>query len=193
MAKQRLSLGESLVAEGVITKEQLAKAQAEEKRTGKRLRSIIVKMGFMDEGDLVSFISEKLNIPKIELTNYLVDPKIIDLIPEELARKYELIPILKIGNRLTCAMVDPWNVFALDEVRAKTGFTIEPAITTESEMRKALNEKYGARGTMEELIKTIDDVRSETCNVKINVSPGIYIYAYESPKERGVGKFTVIR
>lgn len=84
------------------------------------------------------------------------DSKIIDLVPEALARKHELIPVLKIGNRLTCAMADPWNVFALDEVRSKTHLIIETAVATEGEIKKALNEYYGAKGSMEDMIKSID-------------------------------------
>jgi type IV pilus assembly protein PilB len=158
MAKrEKRSLGESLVEEGIITSEQLEQAQVEEKRLGLRLRKTLVKMGFIAEEDLVVFLSNKMGLPRIELSSYLIDPKIIELVPEELARKYELIPVLKIGNRLTCAMVDPWNVFALDELRARTGFIIEPAVATEAEIMKALDEHYGAKGTMEEVIKSIDE------------------------------------
>ncbi len=155
--KEKRSLGESLVEEGIITAEQLKQAQEEEKRSGMRLNKVIVKLGFIAQDDLVSFLSERLGVPRIELSNYLIDQKIVELIPEELARKYELIPVLKIGNRLTCAMVDPGNVFALDEVRAKTGLTIEPSVASETEIKKALNEQYGAKGSMEDLIKSIDE------------------------------------
>ena len=120
MVKEKKSLGESLVEEGIITSEQLKQAQEEEKRTGQRLRNVLIKMGLIAEEDLVTFLSQKLGLPRIELGNCLIDPKIVELVPEALARKYELIPVLKIGNRLTCAMVDPWNIFALDEIRAKT-------------------------------------------------------------------------
>jgi len=157
MAKEKRSLGESLVEEGIITAEQLKKAQAEEQRSGERLRKVLVRLGFMAEEDIVMFLSEKLSVPKLELGNYLVDPKIVELVPEALARKHELMPVLKIGNRLTCAMVDPWNVFALDEIRAKTGLIIEPAVATEGEIKKALNEYYGAKGSIEDLIKSIDE------------------------------------
>ena len=157
MAKKvKKSLGESLVDEGIITSEQLKQAQDQEKRTGQRLRNVLVKIGFIAEEDLVTFLSDKLGLPRIELANYLIDPKIVELVPEALARKYELIPVLKIGNRLTCAMVDPWNIFALDEIRMKTNLTIEPAVATESEIKKALNQYYGAKGSMEDLIKSID-------------------------------------
>ncbi len=157
MGKQKKSLGESLLEEGIITTEQLKKAQDEEKRSGQRLRTILVKMGAMDEGDLVQFISDKLGIPRMELSNYIIDPKIIELVPETIARKYGVIPVLKIGSRLTCAMTDPWNIFAIDEIRAATGLTVEPAVATDAEIKKALNEHYGAKGSMEDLIKSMGE------------------------------------
>ncbi len=154
--KHKKSLGESLVDAGLITADQLKDAQAEEQRSGNRMRKVVVQMGFIDEGDLVEFLSENLGLPRIDLSNFLVDQKIIELIPEELARKYELVPVLKIGNRLTCAMVDPWNIFALDEIGARANLIIEPAVATENEIKKALNEYYGVKGSMESLIKSID-------------------------------------
>ena len=155
-AKQRKPLGESLVEDGIITQEQLMQAKKEEERSGQRLRNVIVRMGFISEEDLVEFLSNRLSVPKIDLSNYLIDPKIIELVPEDLARKHELIPLLKIGNRLTCVMVDPSNVFALDEVRARTDLIIEPAVATESEIKKALAAYYGVKGSMEDVIKSID-------------------------------------
>ncbi len=155
--KHKRSLGETLVEEGIITRSQLAQAQEEEKRSGQHLRKVVVRMGLIEENDLVELLSNKLNVPRIELENYLIDPKIVELIPEALARKYDLMPVFKIGNRLTCAMVDPWNVFALDELRMKTNFVIEPAVATEAEIRRALDEHYGVRGSMEEVIRSIDE------------------------------------
>lgn len=156
MAKQKKSLGEALVEEGIITPDQFKQAQEEERHSGQRLRKVLVRLGFIAEEDLVVFLSTKLGITRIELGNYLIDSKIIELFPEELARKYDIIPILRIGDRLACAMVDPWNIFALDEVRARTNLVIEPAVATEGEIKKAINQYYGAKGTMEEVIKSID-------------------------------------
>ena len=155
--KQKKSLGESLVEEGIITSDQLKQAKQEEKRSGLRLRKTLVKKGFISEEDLVFFLSNKLGLPRMELGGYLIDSNTIELIPEELARKHELIPLFKIGNRITCAMVDPWNVFALDEIRMKTGMIVEPTVATETEVKKALDENYGAKGTMEDVIKSIDE------------------------------------
>jgi type IV pilus assembly protein PilB len=167
--KQKKSLGESLVEEGIISQEQLKQAQAEEKRLGLNLRKVLVKNGLITEEDLVAFLSSKLGLPHIELANYIIDPKIIELVPEELARKYALIPVLKIGNRLTCAMIDPWNVFALDEIRMKTNLIIEPAVTTEEEIKKAMDQYYGAKGTLEEVMKSIgvEKLPAEEAELKV--------------------------
>lgn len=154
---QKKSLGESLVKDGIITAEQLKQAQEEEKRTGQHLRKVLVKMGFIGEDDLVTFLAEKLGIVRIELSNYLIQPEVVEFVPEELARKYELMPVFKIGNRLTCAMVDPWNVFALDEVRLGTNLIIEPVAATETEIKKTIDEYYGVRGTMEDMVKSIGE------------------------------------
>jgi len=156
MPRQKKLLGESLVEEGIITKDQFKEAQEQEKRKGINLRKVLIGLNFITEHDLVEYISNKLGIPRIDLENYIVDPKIIEMIPEGLARKHELIPVLKIGNRITCAMVDPWNIFAIDEIRIKTNLTVEPAIATEAEIKKSLDQYYGAKGTMEDLLKTID-------------------------------------
>lgn len=157
--KQKKSLGESLVEKGVISAEQLKQAEAEARAGAKSLRQILIKKGFIGEEDLAAFLSQQLNLPRIDLVNYLIDPKIIDLVPEALARKHLLIPILKIAKSLTVTMVDPLDVFVLDELRMKTGLEIEPAVATESEVKKALDEHYHAKGTMEEVIESLDRQR----------------------------------
>lgn len=168
--KQKKPLGESLVKEGIITAEQFKQAKAEGERLGLRLRKVLVKMGFISEEDLVEFLSGKLGLPRIELNNYLILPEIIELVPEDLARKHELVPVLKIGNRLTCAMVDPWNVFALDEVRSRTNLVINLGVATASEIKKSLDEYYGVKGSVEEVIKSIDEakfsIKGEEGNLK---------------------------
>lgn len=166
MAKQKKSLGESLVEEGMITPQQLKQAQEEERRSGQRLHKVLVKMGLISEEDLVSFLSAKLGVPRIELSNYLIDPKVIELIPEDLAKKYELVPVLKIQDRLTCAMVDPWNIFAIDEIHMKTGLIVEPAVATETEINEALDGYYGVKGSIEELIRSADESKIGVKEIK---------------------------
>lgn len=156
MRQEKKLLGEWLAGQGIITQKALEDAQAEERASGEPMRKVLVRLEMINEDDMVNFISQQMDIQRIDLSNYLIDSKVIDLIPEELARKYQLVPILKIGKSLTCAMVDPLNIFALDEIRAKTGLTIEPAVAMESEIKKALDESYTIKGSMSEVIKNMD-------------------------------------
>ncbi len=155
--KEKKSLGEWLVDQGVISSKVWEQAVAQEKRTGEPIRKILISLGAVTEEDMVNFIARQMNVQRVELKNYLIDSKVVDCVPEELARKHLLVPILKIGNSLTCAMVDPLNIFAQDEVRMKTGLTVDPAIATESEVRKALDECYTVRGSMQEVIESLDE------------------------------------
>jgi type IV pilus assembly protein PilB len=158
---QKQMLGESLVEKGLITVEQLRQAELESEADAKLLQEILTKKGLISEDDLTAFLSQQFDLPLVDLTNYLIDPEIIDLIPEGLARKHLLIPILRIDNDLTVAMVDPSDVFALDELHMKTGLSIEPALATEINVKKALDQHYGAKGTLEEVIENLDRERLE--------------------------------
>lgn len=159
MPRQKKTLSEILVEIGLLTKEQLKDAQREEQLTKQPLRRVLIQKGYVSEEDLISLMAGNMNLARIELENYIIDSKIIELIPEELARKHQVIPLFKIANTLTCAMFDPLNVFAIDELRNKTGFDIDPAISTEKEIKNALNEYYSARGNVKEIIKAIDRER----------------------------------
>ena len=157
--KEKKSFGSSLVEQGLIDVEQLKRAEAEAAKTKQPLRKVLVKLGLVSEEDIVTFLSSQLGIPSMDLNTYLIDQKIIELIPEELARKYELIPLFKIGNNITCAMVDPLNIVAQDDIRLKTGLMVEPVVATEKDIKKAIEQHYGAKGNMDDIIKSLEDKR----------------------------------
>ena len=154
--KIKKSLGEMLLESNIITHEQWTKVQAVAK-SGESVRKSLITMGYVTEEDMVNFLSDQMDIPRIDLNNHLIDDKVIALVPEDLARKHQLIPVLKIGTSLTCAMSDVFNLIALDEVMLKTGLTVEQAISTEKEIQKALDEHYTVKGSMEEVIKNLEE------------------------------------
>ncbi len=141
-----------LVEGGLLSAEQLAQARAEAARAGGTVRQAAVRLKFLDAGALAQWLSKELQIPRVELKSYLLDPKVLELIPETLARKHQVIPLFKVGETLTVATADPLNLTALDEIRLKTGKTIEAVVTTEEEISQALGEYYGAHGRLEELV-----------------------------------------
>jgi len=153
--RKRKSLGESLVEQKIITEADLKRAVAESEKTGELLRRSLVKLGLVSEEDIISFYEEQLGIPHVDLSNYLIDAKTAKLVPEALARKYHVVPLFKTGDTLTLAMADPLNVIALDDLRLKTGCTIEPVVAAENDIKQATNQYYGTGGSIEEVIKSI--------------------------------------
>jgi len=153
---EKKPLGESLVEQGLLTQEQLHEAQAEVRKNGNSLKKAVVKLGILTEDDLVSFLSSYLGIPSVDLSSYLVKSEVVDLIPENLARKHRMIPIYKIGSTVTVAMADPLNFHAIDEVRLKSKCDIKPAIATEEAIGTALEQYYGTKGSLEEIVRAIE-------------------------------------
>lgn len=155
-AKQRKSLGESLVEQKLITGEQLKQAVKDSEKAAEPLRKTLVKLGMVSEDDIAAFFEEQLGIPRVDLGNYLIDPKILSMVPEVLAKKHQMIPLFKTGDSLTIATADPLNVVALDELRMKTKSNIEVAVATETEIRNAISQYYGTGGSIDDIIKSID-------------------------------------
>lgn len=161
--KKRLRIGDALLADGLITDEQLGKALELQKQSGKRLGNIFVEMGVVTENDIVSVLGKLLGIPYINLANYLIDPATVRIIPENMARRHQLIPINKVGNKLTVAMVDPLNILAIDDIQFMTGLVVKPVVATSQDINDALDNAYGHEGKMDELMEDLDDIgKSET-------------------------------
>ena len=114
-------IGELLIDKNLITPTQLKQAINEQKTSGKRLGEVVVAMNLVTEEQLLEVISERLKTPKVTLESIIIDPHIIHTVPVELARRYTLIPVFRIGNTLTVAMADPLNVIAVDEQSAADG------------------------------------------------------------------------
>ncbi|MCK5232951.1 MAG: Flp pilus assembly complex ATPase component TadA, partial [Desulfobulbaceae bacterium] len=102
----------------------------------------------------------------VDLDSYLIDEKLIELVPESMARRYQLIPLFKIGNTLTLAMADPNNIFALDEVELKTGCEVESVVSTDIQLKTAINRYYGVRDSIKEIIKGFTEEASKPSGVK---------------------------
>ncbi|MDD5593538.1 MAG: ATPase, T2SS/T4P/T4SS family [Candidatus Margulisbacteria bacterium] len=155
MIDQSKSLRDSLVKSGLLSEAQVKEAIEEGRRTGETLIKSILRKGMVDEDTLISFLEKEMEIPRVDLSSYLVDQKTVDLVPIATARKYKLIPLFKVGDVLTVAMVDPFNVLALDEVRSKSKCDVEPMVATSKEIEAAIGQYYGVAGSVEDLIKDI--------------------------------------
>jgi type IV pilus assembly protein PilB len=158
MVEEKKSFGDFMVGLGVITADQFKKASQEQKQKGERLEQAIVRLGYAKEELALQCLADYFNLPYVDLDTYLIDEKIVKIIPEELARRHTLIPLFKIGNTLTVAMTNPLNLFALDEVRNKVKTDVEIAISTDKKIKKAIEQHYGAtaatlENTLQHLMK----------------------------------------
>jgi len=136
-------LGDLLVKEKVITPEQLAQATKVQKETSCRLGSALVKLGFLTDEDVTNFLSRQYGVPAINLSYFEIDPAVVKLIPFETAKRYQILPLSRVGASLTIAMVDPTNVFAMDDIKFMTGFNIEPVVASESSIAEGIEKAYG--------------------------------------------------
>jgi len=160
----REKLSKLLIDSKLINEKGLKKALAIQKKEGGSVGKILVKLKLITEKDLMIFLSQGLNIPPIDLSKYRVDPIIARIIPERISRQYQMIPMSKIGGRLTVATTDPLNLFAMDDVKMLTGYTIDMVIATETDIKKALDSIYGSAGS--EVSKLLDETKN-TENVEI--------------------------
>ena len=144
------NIGKELVDAGLISSDQLAVVKETQKNLGGDLGHILIRKGFLTKDQVLEFLSERLNVPFVSLSNYAVDPDIAKMVPISLAKKYHFIPLFKIEDTITIAMADPLDVFALDDLRAALKCRIQPMLASEEEISKLVTENYRAiEGTAE--------------------------------------------
>jgi type IV pilus assembly protein PilB len=154
-------LGDLLVKEKIITPEQLEQATKAQKEQNCRLGSALVKLGFLTDEDVTNFLSRQYGVPAINLSYFEIDPAVVKMIPFETAKRYQILPLSRVGASLTIAMVDPTNVFAMDDIKFMTGFNIEPVVASESSILAAIEKSYGGPKEKEEDLETVMQSMSE--------------------------------
>jgi type IV pilus assembly protein PilB len=169
-------LGDLLVAEGLVTDAQLKQALVDQKGKTDKLGSILVGLGFINEEQLIGFLSRQYGIPSITLSNLEIDTETLRLVPAPIARKYEVVPVKRIGGSLTLAMADPTNVFALDDVAFMTNLQILPVVAPQAAIRKAIEKHYQVQqASMNEMMSditaetSVEVVEEEQQNPNVNV------------------------
>lgn len=150
-------IADILRREGLINEEQLKRALEEQRKTGELIGRTLVRLGFLPEKKLLQVISRVRGIPFVDLSSYPIDPEVFKIVPENLARRYFILPLAKADNVLTVATTDPIDLNALDEVGFKTGLVIEPVLSTEEDIRQALDHFYGTKGAIEEVVQTVTE------------------------------------
>lgn len=141
-----------------IKKEEIESAVKLQKKKKMSLGKALVEKGLINEKELMLLLVKELHIPSINLSKYKIDPDLKEIVSERIARQYRIVPISKLGNTITVALSDPFNIFAVDDLKNLTGKDIDVIMGTDTEIMKAIDTYYGARdsGTVTEVSKDID-------------------------------------
>ncbi|MCU0634513.1 MAG: Flp pilus assembly complex ATPase component TadA [Gemmatimonadaceae bacterium] len=141
-APQRDRLGEMLVKEGLITREQLAAALQDQAQHNTRLGFALVKLNIVSETDVVRMLARQFRIPAVDISKFEVDPKIAKLVPADLATKHTVLPLKRDGRTLTVAFADPNALGVIDDLKFITRYDIFPVLAGEFTMRQAIEKHY---------------------------------------------------
>jgi type IV pilus assembly protein PilB len=160
-------LGDLLVAEGLITDDQLRQALGEQKGKTDKLGSILVRQGSISEEQLIGFLSRQYGIPSITLINLDIDPETLRLVPAHIAKKYDVLPVKRISGTLTLAMSDPTNVFALDDIAFMTNLQILPVVAPQAAIRRALDRAYESSQPVSSMTDMMSEITGDASNVEV--------------------------
>jgi len=160
-------LGEILVRENLISPQHLREALDYQREHGGRLGFNLVKLGLVSDDMITAVLSRQYGIPSVNLDLFNIDQSVLRLIPQEVAQKHSVLPLSRVGATLTLAMVDPTNVFALDDVKFMTGLNVEPVVVAEGSVQQAIAKYYGSSREIE-LSGTVEEAAAEAAAKKSN-------------------------
>src|ERR1051326_6580596 len=142
-------LGEILVRENLISPQHLRQALDYQREHGGRLGYNLVKLGLVSDDTITAVLSRQYGIPSVNLELFDIDDSVLRLIPQEVAQKYSVLPLSRVGATLTLAMVDPTNVFAMDDIKFMTGLNVETVVVAEASVQTAIAKYYSSSREIE--------------------------------------------
>jgi type IV pilus assembly protein PilB len=156
-------IGDLLVKEKIITAGQLDQALKAQRESGGRLGTVLVKLGYITEVDVIEFLARQYGVPAINLNYFETDPQVVKLVPYDAAKRYQILPLSRVGASLTIAMNDPTNVFAMDELKFMTGFNIEPVIASETAIMDRIEKAYNTvpEENLDDVMASINEAEDE--------------------------------
>lgn len=136
------NIADMLLKMGLLTKSQYDQATLEQKSNNEPLAATMVRMGMVTENVAMQFMSRQFNVPSMDLSNFQVEPAVVKLIRPDIANKFMVIPIKRLGRTLTLAMIDPSDIFALEDIKFLTGLDVKPVVAGYSAVKKLLDQHY---------------------------------------------------
>ncbi len=173
-----VNVGEMLLRKGKISSANLEEAMAARKTPTDRIDRILVKMGFVDERDVLDVLGEQLCLPVVDLSEMNIDVEMLRAMPSKLVHKRGLIPIERTADALKVATSDPFDVYAFDELRMMTGLKVEPVLAAQSEIDRVIKKHYGIGG--DTIGEMIDEEEMEILSDSVDENGDIEAMAQEA-------------
>ena len=137
-----VSLGQMLVDAGILTADDVASAQEIARRERQPIGRVLVREGLVLSKDLATLSALHLGLPMVDLRSETIDREAVSLLPEEVARRYQVLPVSRNNGRLTVAMADPTDLQVLQDLSSRTGLGIDPVISTEEDLQEHVDRAY---------------------------------------------------
>jgi type IV pilus assembly protein PilB len=166
-------LGEILLEKGLIDEGQLRAALEHQKANSVMLGTSLVRLGFLNDGQVMAALSQQYGLAAVDLASLEVDPKVVKLITLDMALKHKVLPIRRLGSVVRLVMADPTNVLAIDEIKFRTGFNIDPVVATETALDDAIRKHYGNVAEQEHekelagINSLIDEAQAESLELEV--------------------------
>ncbi|MDH3498478.1 MAG: type II secretion system protein GspE, partial [Gemmatimonadota bacterium] len=161
-AASTVRIGDLLLREGLITRDQLDQALLEQRNSGMRIGYCLVKLGFVQETEITKALARQYRMPAVDLSRFEVDPKIIKLVPADVAVRHIVLPLKREGRMLTVALADPTNLGVVDDLKFITRYDIFPVIAGEYTLKNAIERYYEQTDAqLQTLLKNMEDEELE--------------------------------
>jgi type IV pilus assembly protein PilB len=151
------NVGLKLLEAKIISPDALQKAQLQIRTGGGTITAALVKLGALTEDTLSKFLADLYGVPAADLAGFTPDPAVTKLIPSDVANKFQVVPLSRSGRRLTVAMSNPGNIFAIDDIKFITGYEVQPVVASEGAIKKAIDKAYDSAASFENVMKTMED------------------------------------
>lgn len=162
-----MKLGELLVKSGTISEDMLAQALEAQKKEGTRLGTTLINLGYVKEGDMLTQLSKHFGVRSVDLRNTELEESLLELIPGDLAGKYLIVPISRIGRTLTIAMINPGDLAAIEDIQFATGFEVNAVVAAEDAILQIVQDHYNVQKMLSDVMYEIEMADAGETKVKI--------------------------
>ncbi|MFO7803411.1 MAG: ATPase, T2SS/T4P/T4SS family [Desulfovermiculus sp.] len=182
--RKKIKLGEMLVEQGMLTREQLDSALVEHKKQGLKLGQYLVRFNIIREDKVVELLSQQMRISRYSPSKYPLNIDLAQVVPAEIAKKYQAIPLQRRGNVLAVATSDPLDIEAIDAIEIYANLEVEPVVCTEAEFDQVYTTLYGMDSGMEEVIEDVEHMASTSQDAGAEESSDVDVSALEDQADQ---------